>query len=125
MISVIISTEEKWGEELAETLSIDGCRIFRVQTLLQMVEYLYKYNIDIIVTGHTVEGVHIHKLLPILFRFFRDVKVIVYLNEYSPQLERTFRIAGVTYVASNVDVRKELAGLINSFLIKERTLVAG
>ena len=96
--TVIVAVDEpvqsKW---CVETLENEGYRTFEATKLVNIADLLYQYRIDIIISNPDIKNIPLYELMPLLKRFYRDTKVIVFMKDYSPEKELALRLNGVSH----------------------------
>lgn len=81
-----------------EVLSREGYRVLTADSLVTLMRALDRYKVDLLISGDRLPGVSITALLPLLRERYADIKVIVAMRRYSPQIELLMRQHKVLYV---------------------------
>ncbi len=90
--TILVSVENAdIKDRLINMLGNGKYRILSASDFTDMMELLESYNINLIIAELKMPGISITDFLPYLRKRFRDVKVIVVMNEYSADLDLYLR----------------------------------
>ena len=115
IIAIDNPDQRRW---CVETLIESGCRIFEATELIHIADLLYRYRINIIISNPDLKNVPLYELLPLLKRFYKDTKVIMFMKDYSPEKELILRLNGVSNTIPWPVSRELLVSLVNKVNIK-------
>ena len=96
--SVIIAIDQPLQSEWCmNVLKREGYQIFKETRLVDIADLLYRYKIDLIISNPNIKNIPLYELIPLLKRFYRDTKIIVFMEDYSPEKELILRLNGVSH----------------------------
>jgi DNA-binding NtrC family response regulator len=81
-----------------DILTGEGYRVLKAGTLVGVVDALDRYRVDMLIAGDRLPGVSMTALLPLIRDRHEEVKVIIAMKRYSPQLELCLRPHKILYV---------------------------
>ena len=112
--SVIITIDDpeqsKW---CINTLIEEGYRVFEETKLANIADILYQYDINTIISNPDIKNVPLTELIPLLKRYYRDTKIIVFMKDYSPEKELLLRLNGVSHTIPWPVSRELLLTIVN------------
>jgi DNA-binding NtrC family response regulator len=79
-------------------LAGEGYRVLAVDSLATLIGALDRYKVELLISGERLPGVSITAFLPLLRERYAEIKVIVAMRRYSPQLELLLRQYKILYV---------------------------
>ena len=85
---------------LSGVLKSDEYRILAVDSLLSLIDTLYTYQIDLLVLQVELPGILINELLTYIRKRHFEMKVILLMKHYSPEIERGLRTFKLLYVTT-------------------------
>ena len=85
--------------KLKSTLSVEGFRVFTVNSAQKILEYIRKRNIDVAIIDVNLTDIEGHKVVPLVKDINNDIKIMLTAKENSPELESKCRQTGIIYYA--------------------------
>ncbi len=79
-------------------LARDGYRVFKAGNFLSLINKFERFNIHVLISDVDLPGFSMIAFLPFLRERYEEVKVIIIMKEYSPEVERALRPYKVMYV---------------------------
>jgi DNA-binding NtrC family response regulator len=95
---LIVLKDPEERSYLKQLLEFEDYRIVDADNLLSLIEAVYHYHIDLIIADVDMPGISMADLLSYLRKRFYDIKVILSMKEYSPELELRLRPYKILYV---------------------------
>jgi len=96
--TIIVALEQAFQREWCiEVLEKGKYRVLKASSLVKIAELLYQYHVDLIISNSDIRGISLIELIPLLNRFYKEIKVAVFMKEYSAEEELLLRLNGVSY----------------------------
>jgi len=83
---------------LTRLLSSHEYRIIRANSFLTLIEALDRFKVHLLIADVKLADISMAAFLPFLRKRFSDIKVIIAMKNYSPELELTLRQYNILYV---------------------------
>jgi len=83
---------------LTRLLSSHEYRIIRANNFLTLIEALDRFKVHLLISEVELADISMDTFLPFLRKRFSDIKVIIAMKNYSPELELTLRQYNILYV---------------------------
>ncbi len=83
---------------LGGVLVRDGYRVLKAGNFLSLINRLERYRIHVLIADVDLPGFSMIAFLPFMRERYEEVKVIIIMKEYSPNVERALRPYKVMYV---------------------------
>ena len=97
---LIANQSDQRREYLRSVLKVEEYRILEVDNLLLLIEALNSYRIDLLVSEVDFPGIMMVELLSYIRKKYFDMKVILTMECYSPELELNLRPYKILYVVT-------------------------
>lgn len=75
-----------------------GCRTIRAENFLSLINSLFHYRVQLLVSDVELPDISMTAFLPFLRERFRDVKVILTMKHHYPDLELSLRKHNILYL---------------------------
>ena len=111
-------------DRLVHYFDNSGYRVLIVDNFAGLMETLESYNIDLIVAGLQMPGISIVDFIPYLRRKFRDLKVIVLMENYSSDVEIFLRGYNVSCTLQWPVQRRLFLSIVNRAVSREREMIS-
>ncbi len=85
-------------EYMKKMLTRDGYRVLRACNFLSLINKFERYNINALISDLDLPAFSMIAFLPFLREKYEDVKIIIIMKKYSPEVERALRPYKVMYV---------------------------
>lgn len=79
-------------------LARDGYRVLKAGNFHSLINKFERFNIHVLISDVDLPGFSMIAFLPFLRERYEEVKVIIIMKEYSPEVERALRPYKVMYV---------------------------
>jgi DNA-binding NtrC family response regulator len=97
--TVLLAFSDRMVSEYVESiLTVEGYRVLHAGTLLEVVDVLDRFRVDLLIAGERLPGVSMTALLPLIRERYEQVKVVIAMKRYSPRLELCLRPYKILYV---------------------------
>ncbi len=83
---------------LTRLLSSHEYRIIRADSFITLIEALDRFKVHLLISDVKLADISMAAFLPFLRKRFSDIKVIIAMKNYSPELELTLRQYNILYV---------------------------
>jgi DNA-binding NtrC family response regulator len=83
---------------LSSVLKSDEYRILSAENLLSLIDTLHTFQVDLLVLQVDLPGILMNELLSYIRKRHLEIKVILLMKHYSPEIERNLRPFKILYV---------------------------
>jgi DNA-binding NtrC family response regulator len=85
---------------LSRILALQEYRVLVVSNLLSLIEALNNYHIDMLISGVDLPGISMQDLMAYIRKNYLDIKVILTVQAYSPEVELSLRPYKILYMVT-------------------------
>jgi len=112
-------------DSIESWLSPSEYRIIRAQNFLSLINSIYHYRVHLLIADVNLPDISMVAFLPFLREQFQDIKVIITMKRFHPDLERILRKYKILYVMYSPINGSLLASIVEKGLEKyERGLIS-
>jgi DNA-binding NtrC family response regulator len=85
---------------LRTLLTFEDHRVIGVDNLLSLIDTLNNYHVDLLISDVNLPGIPMVDLIEYIRNKYFDIKIILLMREYSPELERRLRPFKILFVGT-------------------------
>ena len=113
---LIADSDSELTKILKKRLLLEDYRVFTVDSGREVVAFIRKREIDIVIIDVNLTDMEGYKIIPIIKDINKIVKVIITTSENSPELESQCREKGIIYYAIKPLVIDEILKVVKDAL---------
>jgi len=118
---LIADSDTEQTKILKKRLSLEEFRVFIVDSGRDVVAFIRKREIDIVIIDVNLTDMEGYKIIPIIKDFDKKIKVIISTSENSLELESKCRAKGIIYYAIKPLVIEEIVKIVKDALKNKLT----
>jgi DNA-binding NtrC family response regulator len=99
--TTLIADQSAYRRDILSTLlAFEDHRVIGVDNLLSLIDTLNNYRVDLLISHVDLPGIPMVDLIEYIRKKYFDIKIILLMREYSPELERILRPFKILFVGT-------------------------